>query len=58
MAVSPSRFVVEEFPKTWNGRLAMFGFESNPVTEWLTGQGILSQAVWVNGKAQVPSSPP
>jgi hypothetical protein len=32
-----------EFAETWNGRLAMLGFVIGVATEFLTGQGILSQ---------------
>ncbi|HCV29266.1 MULTISPECIES: chlorophyll a/b-binding protein [unclassified Microcoleus] len=32
-----------EFAETWNGRLAMLGFVIGLATEFLTGQGILSQ---------------
>ncbi|MCC3412394.1 MAG: chlorophyll A-B binding protein [Microcoleus sp. PH2017_29_MFU_D_A] len=32
-----------EFAETWNGRLAMLGFAIGLATEFLTGQGILSQ---------------
>ncbi len=38
-----SRFGFSEFAETWNGRLAMFGFLIGVATEFLTGQGILSQ---------------
>ncbi|NJL54947.1 high light inducible protein [bacterium] len=31
------------FAETWNGRLAMLGFVIGVATEFLTGQGILSQ---------------
>ena len=31
------------FAETWNGRLAMLGFVIGVVTEFMTGQGILSQ---------------
>jgi hypothetical protein len=31
------------FAETWNGRLAMLGFAIGLATEFLTGQGILSQ---------------
>ena len=31
------------FAETWNGRLAMLGFVIGIATEFLTGQGILSQ---------------
>jgi Chlorophyll A-B binding protein len=32
-----------QFAETWNGRLAMIGFVVGLATEFLTGQGILSQ---------------
>jgi hypothetical protein len=32
-----------QFAETWNGRLAMMGFVIGLATEFLTGQGILSQ---------------
>ncbi|MEM8722066.1 MAG: chlorophyll a/b-binding protein [Cyanobacteria bacterium P01_G01_bin.39] len=32
-----------QFAETWNGRLAMLGFIIAVATEYLTGQGILSQ---------------
>lgn len=32
-----------QFAETWNGRLAMLGFVIGLATEFLTGQGILSQ---------------
>ncbi len=31
------------FAETWNGRLAMLGFVIGLATEFVTGQGILSQ---------------
>lgn len=31
------------FAETWNGRLAMLGFIIGVATEYITGQGILSQ---------------
>lgn len=31
------------FAENWNGRLAMLGFVIGIATEYLTGQGILSQ---------------
>jgi len=31
------------FAETWNGRLAMLGFIIGVATEYVTGQGILSQ---------------
>jgi hypothetical protein len=38
-----SRFGFSKFAETWNGRLAMLGFVIGIVTEYVTGQGILSQ---------------
>lgn len=38
-----SKLGFTEFAEAWNGRLAMLGFVIGVVTEWLTGQGILSQ---------------
>jgi hypothetical protein len=38
-----SRFGFSKFAETWNGRLAMLGFVIGVATEFLTGQGILSQ---------------
>jgi hypothetical protein len=32
-----------DFAEAWNGRLAMLGFVIGVATEFLTGQGILSQ---------------
>ncbi|MGB3492852.1 MAG: hypothetical protein WBA57_08995 [Elainellaceae cyanobacterium] len=32
-----------QFAESWNGRLAMLGFVIGVATEYLTGQGILSQ---------------
>ncbi|MDY7003938.1 MAG: chlorophyll a/b-binding protein [Cyanobacteriota bacterium] len=32
-----------DFAEAWNGRLAMLGFVIGVATEYLTGQGILSQ---------------
>ncbi|MEM7773050.1 MAG: high light inducible protein [Cyanobacteria bacterium P01_E01_bin.6] len=32
-----------KFAENWNGRLAMLGFVVGLATEYLTGQGILSQ---------------
>ena len=43
MADSSPRFGFVGFAETWNGRLAMLGFEIGLTTELLTGQGILSQ---------------
>lgn len=38
-----SKFGFVAFAETWNGRLAMLGFVIGLATEYLTGQGILSQ---------------
>jgi hypothetical protein len=38
-----SKFGFSKFAETWNGRLAMLGFVIGLVTEYVTGQGILSQ---------------
>jgi hypothetical protein len=38
-----SKFGFVDFAETWNGRLAMLGFVIGVATEFLTGQGILSQ---------------
>ncbi len=38
-----NKFGFTQFAETWNGRLAMLGFVIGIATEWLTGQGILSQ---------------
>ena len=38
-----SKFGFSKFAENWNGRLAMLGFLIGLLTEWLTGQGILSQ---------------
>ena len=37
------KFGFNNFAETWNGRLAMLGFVIGLATEFLTGQGILSQ---------------
>jgi Chlorophyll A-B binding protein len=37
------KFGFTQFAETWNGRLAMIGFVVGLGTEFLTGQGILSQ---------------
>lgn len=37
------KFGFTKFAETWNGRLAMLGFVIGIATEFLTGQGILSQ---------------
>ncbi|MBE9177419.1 high light inducible protein [Oculatella sp. LEGE 06141] len=38
-----AKFGFTNFAETWNGRLAMLGFAIGLVTEYVTGQGILSQ---------------
>jgi len=38
-----SKFGFSTFAETWNGRLAMLGFVIGLATEYLTGQGILTQ---------------
>jgi hypothetical protein len=38
-----SKFGFTSFAENWNGRLAMLGFVIGIVTEYVTGQGILSQ---------------
>jgi hypothetical protein len=38
-----NKFGFVAFAETWNGRLAMLGFLIGVATEFLTGQGILSQ---------------
>jgi hypothetical protein len=38
-----TKFGFTQFAETWNGRLAMLGFVIGLATEFLTGQGILSQ---------------
>ena len=38
-----SKFGFTSFAENWNGRLAMLGFVVGIATEYLTGQGILSQ---------------
>jgi len=38
-----SKFGFVNFAETWNGRLAMLGFIIGVATEYITGQGILSQ---------------
>ncbi|TVQ13128.1 MAG: high light inducible protein [Leptolyngbya sp. DLM2.Bin27] len=43
MESSESKFGFVDFAETWNGRLAMLGFVIGVATEFLTGQGILSQ---------------
>jgi hypothetical protein len=43
MESQQSKFGFTQFAETWNGRLAMLGFIIGIATEYLTGQGILSQ---------------
>ncbi|NMF85994.1 chlorophyll a/b-binding protein [Nodosilinea sp. P-1105] len=43
MENSESKFGFVNFAETWNGRLAMLGFVIGVATEYLTGQGILTQ---------------
>lgn len=43
MESTESKFGFVDFAETWNGRLAMLGFVIGVATEFLTGQGILSQ---------------
>lgn len=38
-----AKFGFTQFAENWNGRLAMIGFVIGLATEFLTGQGILSQ---------------
>ncbi|MGJ3248424.1 MAG: high light inducible protein [Elainellaceae cyanobacterium] len=38
-----AKFGFTKFAENWNGRLAMLGFIIGIATEYLTGQGILSQ---------------
>ncbi|MGF1498881.1 MAG: high light inducible protein [Elainellaceae cyanobacterium] len=38
-----TKFGFTNFAERWNGRLAMLGFVIGVATEYLTGQGILSQ---------------
>ncbi|MEM8780204.1 MAG: high light inducible protein [Cyanobacteria bacterium P01_G01_bin.49] len=38
-----TKFGFTSFAENWNGRLAMLGFIIGIATEYLTGQGILSQ---------------
>lgn len=38
-----SKFGFTKFAENWNGRLAMLGIVIGIATEFLTGQGILSQ---------------
>ncbi len=43
MENTENKFGFVNFAETWNGRLAMLGFVIGVATEFLTGQGILSQ---------------
>jgi hypothetical protein len=43
MENNETKFGFVSFAETWNGRLAMLGFVIGVATEFLTGQGILSQ---------------
>ncbi|WP_281291269.1 chlorophyll a/b-binding protein [Hyella patelloides] len=43
MEKQESQFGFSQFAENWNGRLAMVGFVIGIATEFLTGQGILSQ---------------
>jgi hypothetical protein len=43
METQGQKFGFTQFAETWNGRLAMLGFVIGLATEFLTGQGILSQ---------------
>ncbi|HEY9866621.1 MULTISPECIES: chlorophyll a/b-binding protein [Planktothrix] len=43
MESKDTKFGFTDFAETWNGRLAMLGFAIGLATEFLTGQGILSQ---------------
>ncbi|WRH65603.1 MAG: chlorophyll a/b-binding protein [Planktothrix sp. GU0601_MAG3] len=43
MESKDTKFGFTNFAETWNGRLAMLGFTIGLATEFLTGQGILSQ---------------
>ncbi|MGL4500971.1 MAG: chlorophyll a/b-binding protein [Planktothrix sp.] len=43
MESKDTKFGFTDFAETWNGRLAMLGFVIGLATEFLTGQGILSQ---------------
>lgn len=43
MESQESKFGFVAFAEAWNGRLAMLGFVIGLATEYLTGQGILSQ---------------
>ncbi|HZG39589.1 chlorophyll a/b-binding protein [Nodosilinea sp. E11] len=43
METNETKFGFVNFAETWNGRLAMLGFVIGVATEFVTGQGILSQ---------------
>ena len=43
MTQEQGKFGFTQFAENWNGRLAMLGFVIGLTTEFLTGQGILSQ---------------
>ncbi len=43
MEANTPKFGFVNFAEAWNGRLAMLGFVIGVATEFLTGQGILSQ---------------
>ncbi|MEA5533947.1 high light inducible protein [Crocosphaera sp. XPORK-15E] len=43
MEKQEAKFGFTSFAENWNGRLAMLGFVIGLATEFLTGQGILSQ---------------
>jgi hypothetical protein len=43
METNENKFGFVNFAETWNGRLAMLGFVIGVATEFMTGQGILSQ---------------
>ncbi|MEM6837244.1 MAG: high light inducible protein [Cyanobacteria bacterium P01_C01_bin.120] len=43
MEEKDTKFGFVNFAETWNGRLAMLGFIIGVATEYITGQGILSQ---------------
>lgn len=43
METNDNKFGFVNFAETWNGRLAMLGFVIGVATEFMTGQGILSQ---------------
>ncbi|MDB9525111.1 chlorophyll a/b-binding protein [Oscillatoria sp. CS-180] len=43
MTEEQGKFGFTRFAENWNGRLAMLGFVIGLATEYVTGQGILSQ---------------